>query len=109
MIEVNPWLLPYKQKFTVAHLLGHFFLEYNNYNILNNKFYIEDTEDNFKFSANKIETLANNFAAELLMPKEFIEHLIYNLKISNVNDIANELGVSRIALTYRLKTLKMIN
>jgi len=103
-IEVNPWQTPYRQRFTVAHELGHYFLGHDLSDGLNRV----DTITNLSNPTDKIETQANSFAAELLMPREFIEHILYEQQISDIDKIADMLQVSRLALGYRLKNLGLI-
>lgn len=60
----------------------------------------------------RIEQLANNFAAALLMPTTSLEQLIDKRRINDTDhlaDIAAELRVSPIALAWRLYNMKWID
>lgn len=104
IIEVDPWQTPYRQRFTIAHELGHFFLNHDINGGLNHI----DTVDDLSDPANDLEIQANYFAVNLLMPKEFIEYILYKLQISDIAEMAKKLNVSRSALTYRLEKLRVI-
>lgn len=104
IIEVNPWQTPYRQRFTIAHELGHYFL---NHELNGDGLNRTDTVAMLSNPTDKVETQANDFAANLLMPREFIEGILYKLQISDLDQMANMLGVSKLALTYRLKNLRI--
>jgi Zn-dependent peptidase ImmA (M78 family)/DNA-binding XRE family transcriptional regulator len=60
----------------------------------------------------RVEQLANNFAAALLMPKPSLEQLIDQRRISEVDhleSIASELCVAPVALAWRLFNMKWID
>lgn len=60
----------------------------------------------------RIEQLANNFAAALLMPRSSLEQLIDRRRINDVDhlvDIASELRVTPVALAWRLFNMKLID
>lgn len=83
---------PFRNKFTIAHELGHIFLHFstgieslfidktlpgNEYKQANNTSYgpILQAARNTDFT-NDIETQANNFAGQLLVPKQMLEKLL---------------------------------
>lgn len=100
IIEIDPWQTEYRQKFIVAHELGHYFLGHD--------FNIIDTVEILENPIDKHEIDANKFAAGLLMPKQFIEHILYKLQISDISKIAEMLDVSKLALSSQLKSLNLI-
>jgi Zn-dependent peptidase ImmA (M78 family)/transcriptional regulator with XRE-family HTH domain len=60
----------------------------------------------------RIEQLANNFAAALLMPRSSLEQLIDQRRVGDVAhlaDVAHELRVSPAALAWRLFNMKSID
>jgi Zn-dependent peptidase ImmA (M78 family)/transcriptional regulator with XRE-family HTH domain len=62
--------------------------------------------------SNRIEQLADNFAAALLMPKSTLEKLITNNRSNDIEylaSVATKLKVSPVALAWRLFNLKFIN
>lgn len=83
-----------RQRFTIAHELGHLILDIKNENI-------------------DSEKLANRFASALLMPKEAIINefgsLRKNISFYELNAFKNEYKVSYAAIVYRLKDLNIIN
>lgn len=100
-IEYNDSESLMRQRFTIAHELGHHLLAHTD---ANHQF----RDDPSKFNLNVAipeETQANKFAAELLMPKLAIEHFIFNEKISSLNELAKRFSVSTVAMQYRLKNL----
>ncbi len=70
--------------------------------------HVEDARD---FGGNRVEQLANNFAASVLMPRAAIESfgdcrpLEMDKLIARLNTAANELGVTSSALRWRLVAL----
>ena len=109
-----------RQRFTIAHEIGHFLLhEYEG-------FHFDGTKQGFKLRLRNEESSkgtdddereANLFAAELLMPKRFLETditKIINLDlldedIDSLEKLATSYQVSVQALTYRLANLEYIH
>jgi len=94
-----------KQRFIIAHEIGHYLLGH----LDNENRILRDTTKNFSSENYDLkEVEANKMATEILMPKETLEYLIYILGYTNLDDLANILEVSTVALHYRLKNLGMI-
>lgn len=115
-----------RRNFTIAHELGHYFLEHQ---LQSNSFYCSDdaiTEESQ--SANPIEQEANQFASCLLMPEEKLRNaflaMLANSRKARVKDflevkndytfsiwrgicadLMKRYGVSEAALRYRLQGL----
>lgn len=86
---------PNRQRFTVAHELGHYFLH-------REQIYGELKDDEFyRALPGPLETEANKFAADLLMPYELIDSLAKE-GIIGLEELSAELQVSRQALAIRL-------
>lgn len=87
-----------RQRFTLAHELGHFFLHEG-----------ERFRDNYASTSSgnydPDEIAANAFAAELLMPSLAVEFFISEKDIKEVEDLARIFVVSPKAMTYRLVNL----
>lgn len=98
-----------RQRFTIAHELGHFFswksgklskAALDNHGEMEDRAYLTR---NTTTTPDPIETEANAIAAELLMPKNIIEAMMAeNL---NPDEMASQLNVSASALAFRLINL----
>lgn len=88
----------YRDRFTIAHELGHLFLGH-----------IQNHEELYREGANTLEYEANDFAANLLMPKsEFIESIYANLDedgYCDLNAVSEYFRVSISAVKTRGKFL----
>jgi Zn-dependent peptidase ImmA (M78 family) len=51
---------------------------------------------------------ANTFAAELLMPKEVLDWLVFRENITDTQELARILNVSGAAMQYRLQNLGLL-
>lgn len=95
-----------RQRFTIAHELGHFFLHPQ-------KDTFVEFRDNEKNIARGIkEVQANQFAAALLMPKRPIERDVQNFKETGITKsaaefLAKKYYVSEEAMTFRLMNLNL--
>lgn len=97
---------PVRQRFTIAHELGHFFL-HNTQHVLKGPMYIERSGVS-STGTKKQEIEANQFAAELLMPRDVIEDRFGCLSYVDEDDIeelAEEFNVSIQAMAIRLSSL----
>ena len=87
-----------RQRFTLAHELGHF--------ALNHGGGFRDNSASFNFyNYDQREVDANAFAGELLMPKIAVDYLIQKENMSDINQLAQSFQVSRPAMSYRLYKL----
>jgi Zn-dependent peptidase ImmA (M78 family) len=107
-IYINKSDVSYRQRFTYAHELGHFFLNHCQ-GVHIDKIY-RDPESTTALNPKEVE--ANNFAAELLMPAKRVESAlskIMNLNPQNEDEIhrklADQFDVSKQAISNRLKNL----
>lgn len=97
-IKYNPTDSLKRQRFTIAHELGHYFLGHGNA--------FRDPKENFSMSHYDYrEVSANKFAAEILMPEAAVNVLIKQRKIRDVAELARLFDVSISAMEYRLKNL----
>ncbi|EOB8232303.1 ImmA/IrrE family metallo-endopeptidase [Staphylococcus aureus] len=104
-----------RKRFTIAHEIGHFLHNHKNKIKYRNNSYAYDTEEMIE------ERVANDFSANLLMPKKQMEALVYKfykenninltsgLSISEREELINyieiKLEVSKIAAGIRLYNL----
>lgn len=93
VILYNPYEPIARQRFTIAHELGHYLLGHGSAN-----------RGNKRSNSAMIEVQANKFAAELLMPESAIRQ---NMNLS-APELCELFGVSARALEYRLKNLGII-
>ena len=105
-IYVNPNDSLERQRFTIAHELGHFISGHLNSNNAmlrdGSKIYTQDNYDYKEYEANK-------YAAELLMPEDKLEFLLNNEGINTVEGLAKALIVSPTAMLIRLKNLGWVS
>jgi Zn-dependent peptidase ImmA (M78 family) len=117
-IMVNSDSIPARQRFTIAHEIGHVQLEYGHGSAsplfsLDEPELFECTEEDEGFGLmderraglrRKKEIRANKFAAHLLMPEGLVRE-VWREQYGNAERVSNALMVSNEALGYRLKDL----
>lgn len=107
LIGINNSEAPVRQRFSIAHELGHFFLHPKN-----------DTFVDHRKELNKYDTKsfkeveADHFAAALLMPKKFLEEDVNKLGCKFISEkeikiLSHKYEVSDEAMTYRLINLHL--
>ncbi|BCQ23993.1 ImmA/IrrE family metallo-endopeptidase [Caballeronia sp. NK8] len=97
-IYTNPNEPEMRQRFTIAHELGHFMLDHGDWFV--------DTADEFAtVQLDAIERQANIFALELLIPGFAVEILIEKRNIGSFETLREMFGVTEIALEHKLKRL----
>jgi Zn-dependent peptidase ImmA (M78 family) len=98
IIRVNDNHHPNRQRYTIAHELGHYCLHRHQELFFEDQIFFRGLEPT------KTERQANKFASEILMPEEkFQEFLDQN--ITNVDELAKNFQVSTLALRVRAKEL----
>jgi len=109
-IFVNRNHTPVRQRFSIAHELGHFFLHQNRgvhvdkKNFLDKRLFFRDKKSEEATYPEEIE--ANRFAAELLMPTDFIRKEIQNFSGEDLIDTEEDL-VETLAKKYRVSVTAM--
>ena len=106
-LGVNSDQHEHRQRFTTAHEIGHFIL--HSQETLHFDTHKELADDvSVLFRADNISSFeemeANHFAAELLMPEEFVVKLI-DIGTISINELAKNFDVSQDAMKYRLINL----
>jgi len=106
-----------RQRFTIAHELGHFILHHSNQSeqIFVDKDFLVKYRSSQQYSPADIlhEQQANAFAAELIMPKNFIKAELIKEEYSELNEsevieaLSKVFEVSVIAMSYRLANLNI--
>jgi Zn-dependent peptidase ImmA (M78 family) len=113
IIGINSNHHPNRQRFSIAHEVGHL--------LLHEKEVFIDKVVNFRSSRSSLaidteEIAANAFAAELLMPKEFVKNELKKLigqesmptEKELVENFARVFKVSTAAMEYRLNNLGVL-
>lgn len=100
VVIISTSLPPTRQKFTMAHELGHIFIPWHIGTIFSH------TDENHAY-ANSLyhdgEVEANRFAAELLMPSEWVELLLSTQHPADaLETIQKTVGTSLIATFYKI-------
>lgn len=113
VIGVNSSHHIHRQRFTIAHEIGHLLLH-------EGKIYIDAPSVRFRDSISGLaidneEIDANGFAAELLMPREFLEKSLEGLYQRKIDDserilekLSAEYKVSPKMVEFRLKNLGVL-
>ena len=111
IIGVNLQHHPNRRRFTIAHELGHFVMHGGTY---------VDKGTAVKFrgprrgsGSQREEREANRFAAALLMPKDWIKAAVLETSLDPATDsglqgLADDFGVSSLAMSYRLSNLGLL-
>jgi Zn-dependent peptidase ImmA (M78 family) len=101
VIRYNEWESANRQRFTIAHELGHHVLKHG-------PRLRDTTAALFGNSWDPVEVSANRFAAELLMPVYAVTSMVRTQGVSSLEILANTFAVSEQAMKYRLKNLGLI-
>ncbi len=102
-IGVNENHAQTRQRFSIAHELGHFLSGHESYD--NDKLHVED-QGRFLHSDNRQELEANEFAAELLLPSSFLRRDVAECGL-DVPALAKRYEVSEQAMWIQLIDLKL--
>ena len=89
-----------RQRFTMSHELGHYVSHRQKCAMFTDSLFYRKNE-----KKDPIEYQADKFAAEILMPEEYVKNAIINKGVLNVDDLAALFGVSGQAMLFRLKDL----
>jgi Zn-dependent peptidase ImmA (M78 family) len=111
-IGVNVTHSVVRQRFTIAHEIGHFVLHYQDSGLFIDKEYNAFRNLNSSTGNDRAEIQANIFAAFLLMPKILLENHIKSRSFDLADDlilskIAKDFEVSVQALAYRIAKLEL--
>jgi Zn-dependent peptidase ImmA (M78 family) len=113
VIGVNSNHATTRRRFTVAHELGHLLLHPKN-GVHVDQAIIQMRDAKAREGLDQDEMEANRFAAELLMPRHFLEADVAALGLVCADDdktimrLAKRYGVSQQAMAIRLKTLDLV-
>lgn len=112
-IGVNPTESKVRNRFTIAHELGHFILHRNQGRNLFVDTKVHFRDYNSSTGIHRLEREANAFAASILMPRKFVLSEVrsgeYDLNNdSHVSKLAKKFNVSSVAMSIRLSRLGLI-
>ncbi len=110
IIGVNTNQAPIRQRFTIAHELGHLLLHDLDDLHVDHGFVVRLRSDVSSLGLDEAEMEANRFAAELLMPTRLLKEDLEGTELDLTNDqtfrsLAKRYGVSAQALAIRLTGL----
>jgi len=100
-ILYHPMAISPRVRFSIAHELGHFYIPEHRNLLLTGKSH--NSKSGF-ISDKRLEREADEFAAYLLVPQDYLKKLIRKrtfLTLKNLLGLANELQVSATAMTIR--------
>lgn len=114
IIGVNSLHHPNRQRFTIAHELGHLALHRDLITStvhVDKKFPVLMRDSISATGTDVVEIEANNFAAALLMPKNLLEEALQKVEFdiedaSPLDDLAKRFRVSRQTLEYRISSVR---
>lgn len=113
VIGVNSTNHIYRQRFTIAHEIGHLLFH-------ERKMYVDSPTVRYRdfksgLAIDKEEIEANGFAAELLMPRDFVEKSLQTIGKKKIVDrqkivgsMSKEYKVSAQTVEFRLKNLGIL-
>jgi len=112
MIMINSWYDKSQQRFSLAHLFGHFILHKDI-----GPFLVDSAthdEKNSSQTRRRQEQDANEFATELLMPEEILRERFakrppYVYSSNVVQPLSVQFGVSELVFALRLSQLGLTN
>lgn len=112
VIAVNEAQHLNRQRFTIAHELGHFLLGHlSKDSLVDREFVVFRRDDSLSSAKYSDEIRANRFAAELLMPVKFLVLDIdaeEKISADRLARLAKKYIVSEIAMTHRLGNLGLL-
>ncbi|MEJ0000941.1 MAG: ImmA/IrrE family metallo-endopeptidase [Verrucomicrobiota bacterium] len=105
VIGVNNSQHEHRQRFTIAHELGHFLLHSGEDLHLDQVFVVKNRDERSAEGEDLEEVEANLFAAELLMPEQFLRRDVEEMKEF---DFFEEIEVKQLADLYKVSQQAMV-
>jgi Zn-dependent peptidase ImmA (M78 family) len=114
LIGYNAKHSPVRQRFTIAHEIGHFVLHVRN---KQQRLFVDKSvfkRDDDSSTGNDVEEVAaNSFAAALLMPEVLVRSEIERQQFDlddedDVSNLARRFNVSTAAMSFRLENLRLL-
>lgn len=112
-IGYNPAEVEHRQRFTIAHELGHYLLHRDKMEMFIDKTFYALRDENSSKGEYKMEREANAFAAALLMPRSLVIREAKKLDFDLLDDkklrkLADKFDVSTQAMSFRLANLNIL-
>ena len=108
VIGVNQAHLPERQRFTIAHELGHLELHKGTPVHFDRAVVHVNLRNAISSQAvDREEIEANRFAAELLMPEAFLRRDVDELRANGIADVMDETLIAELARRYRVSLQAM--
>ena len=105
IIGVNALHHPNRQRFTIAHEIGHFELhKFSDVHV--DKFVVKLRSQASSTGEDKEEVEANRFAAELLMPSKILEQVLPRFAL---NDLLDDRAMKQLAKHFQVSVQAMSN
>lgn len=101
IIEINPFVTTFQKKYLVAYHIGAYFYKNNNQIKV-----LYDSEKNIQIS--DFDNDLVDFVYKILAPKDFLNYIIFNLQISDLQTISEKMQLSTNFTTHALKKYKII-
>ncbi len=114
IIGVNSWHAEVRQRFTIAHELGHLLLHQRGELHVDRDFRVHKRDDRSSQAIDSFEITANAFAAELLMPTGLVREELGGQVIDfddddRIRELAHTFKVSVQATVFRLTNLRLLS
>lgn len=106
VIYVNNYDASVRQRFTIAHELGHWALRHITEE---GEVLPRDSRLTYSMSSSWIEREANQFAAALLMPAEYVEYVMQTGEAVTLAELSRLFGVSNTAMQFRVRNLGLFS
>ena len=114
VIGYNSTHSPVRQRFTIAHEIGHYVLHVKSkqsHLFIDKSIFRRDDESSTGNDHEEVD--ANKFAAALLMPEELVRNEIkkHGFDLDDENDVSNlakRFNVSTAAMSFRLENLSLL-
>lgn len=103
VIRFNPYDNERRQRFTIAHELGHVLQKHVSQG---GRMHRDPKRDYQRFGETPMERQANEFAAQLLMPESVLR--LAARAMPDIDRLAAEFNVSTKAMGYRLQNIGML-
>jgi len=113
-IGVNSEQPTVRQRFTIAHEIGHFLLHREDSDLFIDKTYVAFRDSESAKGEERAEIQANQFAAALLMPaqlvqRELSDELVDLAATDTIDQLAARFGVSVQSMAFRLENLGLMS